>query len=328
MGDAAGDDVAGSEFGARVHVEHEPGAERVVEHRALAPHRLRDEGGAGHREGGRVELVELQVGDGRAGPPGRCHAVAGGQGRIRGVRVEGARTAGGEDDRVRREALQVAVGAEQNRAAHPAARQDEVDEHGVFAHEQAGPGAVDSRGERAGPFRAFPHGGDQGGLDGGAGRVAAGVQHARPRMRGFEPAGDPGFIPVEVDAEADEVPHPGGTLRAQHPDGGGIAEARPGPQGVDHMGFHRVVGEHRRGDATLGVPGVAVRQGRLGHQGDGVAGVGRPDGGDQSGQAAADDEDVGHFRRPGGPVRAAGPRASVRGRCGRAPRRRPTRGSG
>ena len=85
-GDPAGDDVARGELGVGVHVEHEPAAVGVEQHRALAAHRLGDEEVAGRRERRGVELVELQVGERRSGPQRGGDAVAGGDRGVRGVR--------------------------------------------------------------------------------------------------------------------------------------------------------------------------------------------------------------------------------------------------
>ena len=66
---ARGDDVARREVGERVLVGHERDAVVVAQDRALAPQRLGEERPRHRRvvQRGRVELHELEVGDGDAG---------------------------------------------------------------------------------------------------------------------------------------------------------------------------------------------------------------------------------------------------------------------
>ena len=82
----------------RVLVDHEADAVLVAQDRALAAERLRQQrprhARVVHR--GRVELHELDVGHGHAGPQRHRDAVAGRHRRVRGHREQLARAAGGE----------------------------------------------------------------------------------------------------------------------------------------------------------------------------------------------------------------------------------------
>ena len=83
---------------ARRQLVDEPLAPGVAQQRPVAPERLRQQrpGHLGVVEGGGVELDELEVGHGHAGPQGHGHAVAGGLGRVGGDGVELARAARGQ----------------------------------------------------------------------------------------------------------------------------------------------------------------------------------------------------------------------------------------
>ena len=104
VGDPAGHHVPGGELGVRVDVEHEAPAVGVDQGRALAADRLGDQEVARRGQGGGVELVELQVRHRRPGAQGGGDAVAGGDLGVRGVAVELARAAGGQDHGVARTA--------------------------------------------------------------------------------------------------------------------------------------------------------------------------------------------------------------------------------
>ena len=91
-GDRPGHDVAGQQL------VDEALAVGVAEQRAVAPQRLRQQRPR-HRgvvQRGRVELEELEVGDGHPGPERHGDAVAGGHDRVRRDREQLARPAGGE----------------------------------------------------------------------------------------------------------------------------------------------------------------------------------------------------------------------------------------
>ena len=163
-GDGTGDDIAWREFGVGVFGEHEAIGEETAQNGAFTPHRLGHERGAGHGQGGRVKLVELQIGDVCAGPVRRRYPVTGRDRGIGGVGVEGAGTAGGEDHGVGFDASLHVVRAENAGAAHDAALDQQVDEHRMFAHVDRGPAS---------------HGRHEGSLDGGPGRVAAGMYDPR-----------------------------------------------------------------------------------------------------------------------------------------------------
>ena len=97
QGDAAGDDVAGGQFGVGVVVGHEAVSRGVQQHRALAADRFGDEQGRRAArnllggKGGGVELEELEVPHRGAGTPGQGQAVGGGDGGVAGAGKEPAR---------------------------------------------------------------------------------------------------------------------------------------------------------------------------------------------------------------------------------------------
>ena len=84
---------------ARQQLVDEAVALGVAEQRAVAAQRLRQQRPGHGRvvERGRVELLELDVGHGHAGPDGHGHAVAGGLGRVGGDGEELAEAAGGQE---------------------------------------------------------------------------------------------------------------------------------------------------------------------------------------------------------------------------------------
>ena len=307
--DASGHDVTGREFRVGVHVKHEPVSGRIPQHSAFPAHGLGDQRGPGHRERGRVELVELEVGHGRPGPPRGGHAVARCEGRVRGVREEHAGTAGREDHRVGINRAQLAVGSEEHGAGHPAVVPAQVDQHRVLLDAQAGARVFER------PSGARTHRRHQGGFDGGARGIPAGMQHSGPRVGGLETAGQPGLVSVEVHAEADQVSHPGRSLGAEHVHRDRVAQPGPGAQSVQRVGLDRVVWKHGRGDPTLGPAGVAVGQCSLRDEGDLMTGIRRPYRGDESGQPTADHEHTGHGQAP---TETGGFAASIRSRAMRA----------
>ena len=154
-----------------MHVEHEPAPLFVAEHGPLAAD------GFGHQEGvavgehRRVELEELQVRHRRPGAERGGDAVAGGDRRVRRVRVEAAGAAGGQYDGIRLDRRAAPVVDEQVDPRDPSAAEDEVDEERVL--DDLRPAGAHARHERF--------------LDDAAGRVATGVQHTRVGVGGLEP---------------------------------------------------------------------------------------------------------------------------------------------
>ena len=100
-GDRASDDVAGREVAERVLVRHERTASLVAQHRAFAAQRLGEQRPRHRRVVQRrgVELHELHVGDGNAGPKRHRDAISGRERRVRRDR-EALAGATGRDDRV------------------------------------------------------------------------------------------------------------------------------------------------------------------------------------------------------------------------------------
>ncbi len=270
-GDRPRHHIAGGELAVRVRVEREAPAALVDQGRALAADGLRDqERLPGGRPGGvvrafqhrRVELEELQLG--HVGPcaQGGGDPVAGRHGGVRGVRVQLARTAGGEhhgigihpfahavDVRCRPGCRDIADQQVDTRDA--AVVQHEVDQERVLDHADI----------------ARPQPCDEGLLDRRARGVAARVQDARVRVGGFEALDEVAVgAAVERDAEGDQLADARGPLVDQHPHGLGVAESGSRGQGVADVVLGAVVVEHHTGDAALRVAGVGVLEHVLGHE--------------------------------------------------------------
>jgi hypothetical protein len=83
-------------------VSHEFPAAMIQETSTFAPNCLRNEKAPGFVmvEAGGVKLDKLHVFDPRACPPGHCHAIAGGHGGIRGIKIHLSASTGGEDDAI------------------------------------------------------------------------------------------------------------------------------------------------------------------------------------------------------------------------------------
>jgi hypothetical protein len=161
-------------------------------------------------------------------------------------------------------------------------------------------------------------------------RIAPGVQHASPRMRGLKAAGEfpdnpvnpavslnraVSVSPVELDAESNQILDALRPLGAQRLDGLDDVESRAGAQRVVDMRGDAVLGEDRSGDPALRIEGITLGQFRLGHESDRVRGA-RGDRGHESRDPAADDDDARHVRPPSSC--SAWLQASVRVRCERA----------
>ncbi len=243
----------------------------------------------------RVELHELHVGDGHAGPQGHGHAVAGRLGRVGGDREQLAGAAGGQHD----------VGG------------PDGDGGGALAglvrrqrrHPDAAP-ALDDEVEGEPPLehgaRRAVGGVDQGPLDLGARRRAAGVHDAGPRVAALAGQGERARgLAVEHRTERDELVHPGGALVDEDAHRLVVAQAGAGAQRVGQVQVGRVlVAAEHGGHPALGPAGGGLRQLALGQHPEGQRGPRRRDGfgetdrGRQPGDAAAQDQDV-EGSRPG-----------------------------
>ena len=187
-------------------------------------------------------------------------------------------------------------------AGYAAVFEDEVAGEGVF--ENLDIGSAD--------------GADEGGFDGEAGGVAAGVEDAGVGVGGLHASGEMAVVLVEADAEADEVADAGGAFGAEDLDGGAAVESGAGAEGVFDVLLDGVVGEHGGGDSALRVAGVGFREAGLGDQGDAVM-PGELDGGDEAGDAAAYDDDAAAWVEDAHVVGlVAGASASMRSRATRA----------
>ena len=260
VGDAAGHDVTRRELGIRMHVDHEPVSGVVDEHCTLAAHGLGDEEVHLSRERRGVELVELEVGDGRARPHRRGETVAGGEGRVGGVREQLPGAAGGEDDGVGGEHGPAAIGVPYPGTGDPrratvgrsGIRQLQVDEEGVL--ENADAALANPRDERR--------------RDRGPGGVTTGAEHSRVRVCGLEGEREGLPVTVELDARGDQVGDSIGAFGAQHAHSVRVGEPRPGDEGVGNVGDDRVRSRGDRGHPTLGPPGVAIAERPLRDQRD------------------------------------------------------------
>ena len=171
---------------------------------------------------GRVELDELDVGDGHAGPQRHGDAVAGGLDRVGGDREQLAGAAGGEQHVGGPHLDAAAVGVEGG------------DARGSGRPRRSGRGRSGARSTAA---AVRLHGLDQRPLDLGAGGGAAGVHdagQASGRPRGPARA-RPCGVAVEHGAEGDELVDPARPLVDQHPHGVDVAQPGAGGEGVGQV---------------------------------------------------------------------------------------------
>ena len=246
----AGDDVARRELGARVDVEHEAVAASRRRSTAPSPRTASEMSGRARRgERRRVELHELEVGDRRAGTPGRGDAVAGRDVGIRRVPVELPAAAGREHDGVgahvdgagcRRAGARPSRGRRAPR--RPPALDEQVDEHrGSWIAHRAAPHRATSARSIAAPVASPP-----------ACRMRARECAASsPRSRPESPRSN--ATPKRIRSRTRAGPSSQSTRTAS-----GSHEAGAGLEGVREVPLDGVVGEQRRGDAALGVARVAV----------------------------------------------------------------------
>ena len=239
-----------------------------------------------------MELEELEVNHGHAGPERRGDAVARGDRRVRRVRVQLAGAARREDHGVGGEPLAASGLAgggvagsrgvdEQVDARHPAAVHHEIDEEGVLDD----------------PHRTGTHALDESVLDRAAGRISARVQHARIRVRRLEALHERAVgAAVERHTLFDELADAGGALFDEHAHRVGVRQPGAGDEGVVQMRGGAVVVEHHPGDPALRVPGVGVVEHVFrdeGHVASGCHGVQRRR---QARDARPDDDHRGHGR--------------------------------
>ncbi len=291
----AHDDVARGELAARVVAGHEPFAGSVAQVRALAAQRLGDELHrllARHGQPRGMELDELEVADGGAGAVGHRNAVSRRDERIGGAPEHLPGAARGEDRdhrHVEREAAVVEV--ERERPDTAPAHGEQVDDELVLVE-------LDPAAHAGGLGEGARH------L--AAGRVAAGVDDARHRVRALAAEDDLAVDLVEARADLHELSHAVRAFVDEDAHRLLVAEAGAGVDGVLEVELGRVRRAQGRGDAALGEERRGVVEGRLGKQPDAPA-AGRADRCRQAGDPAAEDEDV-----EGAPVqRLSGARGDV-----------------
>src|ERR1019366_5629806 len=249
--DRPGDDVAGGQLSPGVGVEKEAAPVCVHDQSALATNRLADEegGGARQREDGGVELDELDVGDVGARLIGESDAVAGGPGRVGGVAPEGGCPAGREDH-----------GAGGHPRPLPGGGIAELDPDAtVTVPDQAGDYlTLEDRGG------ALVEALQQGGLDGGAGGIAAGMEDPSPAVSRLAVEVDAVPVAVECNAPLGQLGHPSRSLLDHQAHRPLAAEAAASGHGVLEVQLRGIVGGPRGGDPALGGGGAAVVSAALG----------------------------------------------------------------
>ena len=304
--DAAGDHVPRREFGIRMPVRHEPASGRVEKQGALAAHRFGHEEVAWHRQRGGMELVELDIGKAGTGPEGCGSTIAGGNRWVGGVGVELPGSPTRQDHGIRFEPTNRARTIDGLDSAYLPIDDEKIANEGEFENAHAG----------------RPHGPHEGALDAGAGGVSARVQDPRARMGGLPSPREQAIFMVELHPKCHQVADAIGPFGAEDLDRLPRVEPCPGRQRVVDVRADTVVREHHRRDTALRIPGVALPQLGLGHEGHRV-GAGGPQGGDQSSDSGADHNYSGRdhvnprSRRPEPRARRAWPRASAQGRSGR-----------
>ena len=257
MVDGARHDVAGSQLAAFVEALHEAAAVRQQQASAFAAHGFGNQERPRLRvvEAGRMELVELHVGDAAAGAPGHGDAVAGGAVRVGGVEVDLAGAAGGQHHELRLDDLHavrlavVGVGAAHavRRGAEPL-RGDQIHRHAPAQHGDVGM----RRGAR-----------DQRLGDGRSGGVRD-MQHAAMRVSAL--AGEVRRVAVAVERETQRrhMVDALGRARDRIAHDLFVAQSGAGVDGVGDVGIEAVVWMRHRGHAALGAIGGAAVQGILG----------------------------------------------------------------
>jgi hypothetical protein len=214
-----------------------------------------------------MELDEFEVGNGRAGPVGHGHAVAGGDVGIGGVEIDLAAAAGGQKHQAGGEGFHLAGllvkdisaqapdGAGIEQLAHFLGG-DQINGDVVFKNLDVGLGG---------------DGGEQGPLDFAAGHVL-GVEDAALGMAAFPPQIQLAFAVDFALGELHPDFHQFGNARRPFLDDDAddvfVAQPGPGGQRITHMDFRGVLFAHDGGDAALGVIGVGLGAGFFGDNGD------------------------------------------------------------
>ncbi|MCB5282199.1 hypothetical protein BJQ89_01955 [Arthrobacter sp. ES1] len=191
QGNTAGYNVARGQFGVGVVVRHKAVARGVEQHGAFPADRLgnkqrrRAPGDLLGRQGGGVELEELQVPDGSPRPPGEGQAVGRGDGGVTGPAEKPSGAARGQEDRAGVQLPRPATGQVLD-AGNPGAarRRSGV---GAFGAQPGDEGA--GLDPQPSPEGTLEDSCDEGAGDAGTRRVAAGVQDAGRGMRRFEAEG-------------------------------------------------------------------------------------------------------------------------------------------
>ena len=277
--DRPGDDVAGGQLAAGVGAEQEAPPVRVHDQGALATDRLADEegGGSRQREDGGVELDELDVGDVGARLVSEGDAVAGGPGRVGGVAPEGGCPTGREDHRSGSHARPL-----------PGGGIAELDTDAAIAVQHQPGDHLTLEDGGAALMKAL----QQGGLDGGAGGVAAGMEHPGPAVSSLPVEVDAVRVAVECHTPVGQLGHPGRRILDQQAHRPLVAEAATGGHGVLEVQLRGVVGTDRGSDPALGGRGAAVTGAALAHHQHASAWGGGEHGG-EPGHSTAHDHDVG-----------------------------------
>jgi hypothetical protein len=277
-------DVPRCELGVRVVAGHEPLADVVAQNGALAAGGLRDQEPRGirQREGGRMELHELQVLDRGARPKSGGDSVAGGDGRIRGD-AEDLTDAAGGDDRGPRLDQDIAA-PRQVGGARPGARAVVAQQQ--IAHEQP---LV-----QADAFH-LPGLLGEARLHLAPGRVAVGVEDAVAPMRRLASQREPIPGHVELRAHVHELLDQPRPLARQDLHRGFVAQARASDQRIREMLLRGILGVQGDGDPALRVEGAALDQVVLGDQRHRAL-LGEADRGPQAGNPAPHHQEVGAHR--------------------------------
>ena len=267
---------------ARQQLVDEALAVRVAQQRAVAPQRLGQQRPRHGRvvQRGRVELHELDVGHGHAGPQRHGDAVAGRLDRVRGDGVELAGAAGGEQHVAAAHLDVRAVLADRrDTPAHrpPSTRRSRAKVRSSTVAAVSRTAATSARSISM-PVAAPP-----------AWTMRA-TEWPPSRARASSPCG----VDVEHGAEGDELVHAVGSLVDEHAHGVDVAQPVAGGERVGEVEVGGVgigAAEHG-GHAALGPPGRRHVEGGLGEHADPHAQARGPHRGRQAGDAGAEDEQV------------------------------------
>ena len=255
MVDGASDDVAWGQLGTLVEARHEARAIRQFQQGAFTAHGFGDQVGLGLGvvQAGRVELIELHVGDAAAGAPGHGNAVAGRDVGIAGVLVGLAGTTGGECDKAGAADFDLTAVLVQYIGAYDAVfaaqallvSRDELDRHPIF-HE------VD--------MRAFPHTIDQRRRNGATGGIV-GMNDAAVRVAAFARQMQMlGIIQREAHALLDQPANGLGAIFNSELDAVFMAQAGSGDQRILDMTVGGVGFVQHGCHATLCIVGTGLGQ--------------------------------------------------------------------